>query len=310
VFWELFTESIQRYPGYTRSSVAWWETYAFSINPAMARRMSPSMPTMARVEMFGNERIKAIYANMPEDDFRQEYECEYVDESSAWISWDELRINQVPDLVCNIAKGVTAGREAIDATARLVASGKIESVFFGGLDIGRTRDATELFLTGRSTVNSFPLRVAITLEKTTFEEQADLVGYALDRLRIARLLIDRTGMGRQIAEQMEHAYPGKVIGVDFTNSTKAEWATHAKMLVQQKRTPLPNDRDIAYQIHSIKKMVSASKNIILDTAKNEKHHADKFWAWALSLSADRVELANIPIATARPVVHSVAEMLR
>ena len=39
------------------------------------RRLALAMTTAQRVETFGNERIKAIYANMPEEDFQQEFEC-------------------------------------------------------------------------------------------------------------------------------------------------------------------------------------------------------------------------------------------
>ena len=46
---------------------------------------------------------------------------------------------------------------------------------------------------------------------------------------------------------------------------------------------LPLDRDLAYQIHSIRRLKTASgtKNKY-DTEGNEKHHADKFWALALA----------------------------
>ena len=57
------------------------------------------------------------------------------------------------------------------------------------------------------------------------------------------------------------------------------------MLVQKRKTPLPVDRSLAYQIHSIKKIVTGSKNLVFDTSANEKHHADKFWAMALALAA-------------------------
>ena len=56
------------------------------------------------------------------------------------------------------------------------------------------------------------------------------------------------------------------------------------MLFQQKRVPLPVDRDIAYQIHSIKRKVTPAKNVVYDTDANEKHHADKFWSLMLALA--------------------------
>ena len=48
---------------------------------------------------------------------------------------------------------------------------------------------------------------------------------------------------------------------------------------------LPLDRELAYQIHSIKRKVTAAKNLTFDTERNEQHHADKFWAWALGIWA-------------------------
>ncbi len=64
------------------------------------------------------------------------------------------------------------------------------------------------------------------------------------------------------------------------------------MLMQKRKVPLPIDRDMAYQIHSIKRLVTPSKNLVFDTERNEKHHADKFWALALALNA-----AKSPVTT-------------
>lgn len=96
--------------------------------------------------------------------------------------------------------------------------------------------------------------------------------------------IDQNGIGRNLAENAAKRFPAKVAPENFTNETKRMWATDAKMLIQQNRTPLPVDKDLAYQIHSIKRMVTSSNNLVFDTDRNEKHHADKFWAWALALA--------------------------
>ena len=64
------------------------------------------------------------------------------------------------------------------------------------------------------------------------------------------------------------------------------------MLVQQRKAILPADREIGYQIHSIKRLVSLSKNLVFDTTRNEKHHADKFWAWALALAGHGATMAG------------------
>lgn len=290
VFWEIFKEKLRPYPGFTRKSTPWWEIYAFCVNVREARKLAPNMPTAHRVELFGNDRIKAIYANMSEEDFGQEYECLFSDESVSWITWDEIRNAQDDGLIWEKArctgKAVGAAYDAINRLAAHIAAGRIERVLVAGMDIGRTRDATELYFVGLG-ANSYPLRLAIELSTMPFDEQQAVINYALMSLPVLLLMIDQTGIGRNLAENAHKQHGAKVRGVDFTNESKLLWATDAKTLIQKGKTPLPHDRDLAYQIHSIRRMVTGSNNLVFDTDKAEKHHADKFWAWALGLAAVR-----------------------
>lgn len=283
-FWEVQTESLRKYPNYRRKTTPWWEVHAFCKNVREARKLAPAMSSFQRVDLFGNDRIKAIYANMPEEDFQQEYECFFQDEASAWISWDEIRAMQAlhsgPCLLVTV-KGDTGIDAALDAIDELVDLAGVEDVLAAGVDIGRTRNTTELFVCGVSTLEMVPLRLAITMDGCEFDDQYAVLARALERLAIKKMLIDQGGLGRNLAENLGKAFPVKAEGVDFTNQTKALWATNTKMKVQQRKVPIPIDRDLAYQIHSIKRKVTPSKNFVFDTEKNEKHHADKFWAWVL-----------------------------
>ena len=300
-FWEVFSQGLRAYPGYRRKTTPWWETYAFCVNPVEARKLAPGLTTAERVECYGNDRIKAIYANMPEEDFRQEYEGDFVDETTAWITWEEIKSIQDTEIVCVTAscygKAIDKALSAVDEVARLVSAGTIEAVLVGGIDIGRTRNTTEVFLTGLATTGAYPLRLAITLDNCEYDDQIEVMERVLSVLPVRSMLIDKNGIGNQLAEGLSNRYHGKAEGVNFTNASKALWATDAKMLVQQRKTPIPVDRDLAYQIHSIKKLITASKNLVFDTDTNEKHHADKFWAWALALAAAKSGLAPIQQGT-------------
>jgi phage FluMu gp28-like protein len=289
VFWEIFSEGLRAYPGYTRKRTPWWEVQAFCRNVREARGLAPGMGTSERVELFGADSIKAIFANLPLEDFRQEYEAEFVDETTAWVSWDEIKANQDPALVCESAamrgSDASAVFDAVERLARHVEDKSVERVFAGGLDVGRTRNTTELFLAGLSTSGQYPLRLMLTLEGVPFDTQKDVVARVMKALPVAKLLIDRNGLGMNLAEDMEREFPVKCEGVNFTQESKKLWATEHKMLLQQRKAPIPVDRELAYQIHSIKRKVTASKNMVFDTDRNEKHHADKYWAHALALSA-------------------------
>lgn len=307
-FWEVATEALRPYAGYTRKYTPWWEVHAFCTGVAAALCDAPGMETERRVGRFGNARIQALFANMPADDFRQEYECDFVNETSAWITWEEIRAAQSESLLCAVAAGresdVSSAMAAVDALADAIAGGQAEPHLAAGVDVGRTRNTSELYAVGLSTVDSYPLRLAVTLDNAPFAVQEDVIRYALVRLPILGLYIDRNGIGRNLAESLETSFRGQVVGVDFTNLSKQHWATDAKTLIQQGRTPLPADRDLAYQIHSIKRLVSQSRSLIFDTARNEKHHADKFWAWALALAVAKAVQA--PSQAPRLVVHDEA----
>lgn len=286
VFWEIYTQAMRPYPGYRRRITPWWHVYSFCLNVREAVRLAPAMMTAQRVELFGNDRIKAIFANMPLEDFQQEYEAAFVDETTAWITWGEIKAAQANPPECWAATAVAtltpALGEAIDGLAEALP--RMEKGLAVGVDIGRTRNTTEIFAVGLNPMNTYPLRLMLTLDNIEYDDQLTVLRWVLDRLPVVSMQIDRNGIGNNLAETVAKRYPSKAAGVNFTNETKRLWATDAKMLIQQSRTPLPVDRDLAYQIHSIKKLVTPSKNLVFDTERNEKHHADKFWAWALALS--------------------------
>lgn len=288
-FWEIFTQRLNRYPGYTRITTPWWAVQSFCIDVRRAIADAPSMLTSERVERFGNARIRTVFENMLQEDFRQEYEAEFVDESTAWITWEEIRDVEDEGLLwfkrsCSGTE-VGAAFEAIESLRQAIGERRAEFSFAGGMDIGRKRDATEIVLVGISNTGTFPVRLAITLEQSPFDDQWAVLDRIMETLPVARFFIDQNGIGMQLAETAGATWPGKAEGQQFTAASKALWATDAKMLIQKRKTPLPVDRGLAYQIHSIKRKPTSGAQMQYDVERNEKHHADKFWAWALALAA-------------------------
>jgi phage FluMu gp28-like protein len=289
LFWEIDTESFKSYPGFVRQQTFWWEVEAFCSDIKKAVKEAPYMTTEARVEKFATPRLRTIFENSIVEDFQQEYEAIYVDETTAWITWDEIRANQtLADGGCVIASSRGSVDEvlaAIDRLKALLQQGNIESVLSAGVDIGRTRNTSEVFVVGETTTGQFPLRAMLTMDNVSFDGQQAVLKRVLEIPNISKMLIDRNGIGMNLAENMETAFPSKAEGAQFTNEAKRLWATGLKMHFQQQRVPIPVDRDLGYQIHSIKRLVTPSKNLVFDTERNEKHHADKFWALGLAVAA-------------------------
>jgi len=93
----------------------------------------------------------------------------------------------------------------------------------------------------------------------------------------------------QLAENMETKFPGRVIKETFTNAKKAVWCGDFKIRLERRKIRLPKLRVVCAHIHSIRKKISASGNIIFDVDTSDKAagHADIFWALAMTTQFPR-----------------------
>ncbi|MBK8467745.1 MAG: hypothetical protein IPL32_18175 [Chloracidobacterium sp.] len=291
VFWEIYTEAFRKYPGYVRGMVPWWLTSSMCKDVRSATLLAPTLPTEDRVFQFGTPRLIQIFENMVLEDFQQEYECAWLDEAVSWIDWDLIKRNQAlaadGKLWYRKVRGVDAALQAVNEVAQMCIDARIEPTLVGGMDIGRKHDTTEIILLGKNShLESLPYRLHVSLDRTEFTQQKAVVRKVLDMLPVTNFLIDDSGLGMQLAEDITADYP-QAQGVTFTNEKKELWAVEAKLRCQKAEAQIPLERDLAYQIHSIRRKVTGANSSTFDTEANEKHHADMFWAWALALWAGK-----------------------
>ncbi len=290
LFYEIYSEILRAYPGYTRKRTPWWEIYAFCKDVRTARREAPFLLTDDRVRQFGNDRIMLLYENMLLEDFGQEFECDFVGSGDAWITFEEIKRAQSVDLLYRRAKGtgknISNALTAIDRLVDDIKAGKVEAILAGGLDVGRKKDTTELFFVGLGANGLLPLRLMISLSNMPFEFQEEIVFYAMRVLPVVRLLIDQTGLGRNLAENVVKAWPYKSAGVNFTQASKQMWASDLKKSLQGLAVRIPPERDLAYQLHSVKRVVRGTMlTFDVEQDSKERGHGDMFWALSLAISA-------------------------
>ncbi len=283
LFWEVMTESIRPWPLFARHTIPWWLINSLCNDVKIARQFAHDMTTGGRVEKYGTKPLREIFASMFLADFQQEFECDFVDETTAWISWEIIKRNQGVDHLWFTANGVDEALALIPQIVNAQNVGTMESTLTAGIDVGRHKHLTELLVTGKTTTGHMPLRMSISLDRVEYDDQEACFTQLFKVLPFTSVLIDRSGIGSQLAENLEREFPGMVEGVNFTNATKELWAVRARIEFERMHVPIPLDRDLAYQIHSIKKKVTAAGNATYDTEGNEKHHADKFWALALAV---------------------------
>lgn len=170
-----------------------------------------------------------------------------------------------------------------------------DAFLYGGYDVGRTTDASELILVEGG--EAVAVRVRKILKRTPFAEQKAVLESHLRAYRIKQLHIDATGMGANLAEDLQRGHPGVVRPVWFTQALKEELAVNLKKLFEDRKIVIPNDPNLIAQIHGIKRIAKA-QGFSYDSGRNKEiGHADAFWALALACRELGFSRQNVLTAT-------------
>lgn len=299
-FYEIITDH-EKYD-YERYNIAWWFCRDLCIDVSTAVQVAPSMSTVERVETFGTKIIKLIFKNTDYDTFRQEYECEFVDEAESYITLDLIYSN-VPgkregDLDLSLCSSMTdeeyweynrgidfQSYKDIDTAILNYDPACHGETLYLGFDVGRTHDATAIFLIGKMSDGKKRSFARIELRNVDFDTQEETILKAYKELPIYRGRMDMTGIGRPVYDKLHKTLGDRLEGVVFTPETKEIMAIDVKRGLEQREFLLENDKVFHQQIHSIKRTSNGGKYFKYDADRNEQGHADSFWAWALANSA-------------------------
>lgn len=193
--------------------------------------------------------------------WQQEYLLEFVDESTAFIPYDLILAAEVEDCLA----------EAWDPDHAYL-----------GMDIGRHRDLTVIWIDER-VGDVMWCRKVVELYNTPFAAQREVLFSLLPRVR--RAALDATGLGEQLAEEARSAFGWKVEPVKFTLETKADLAQALRLGFEDQKERIPKNLHIREALHSVRRVVTSAGNVRYDAERNERGHADHFWAKALAKHA-------------------------
>ena len=202
--------------------------------------------------------------------WRQEFCCEFVDESTSFMTHTLIRACQ-DERLSDAVNWDFLERPDMDICA--------------GVDIGRYRDVTAIWLWGRQGDTLITYGVVV-MEAATFTEQENALCRILDHRSIRRVCMDATGMGLHLTERLTERYgEHRVEKVIFTSAMKSELAGALRMMAERGLLRIPVDDRIANDWHSLSRMVSSGGHVRLDADRSSGGHADLFWAAALGIQA-------------------------
>lgn len=257
LFYQIYTEE-EKYPQYKRFRIPWWHCPVFVTDLVRAREEAENMTTEERVEKFGTQSLKEIFASFPTiEGFQQEYECSFLSDVGAFFPYDVL-ISAISDELPPVAAGAKFG------------------YFYLGVDVGRVRDATAIALVFQPfTGPAFLVNLEI-LFKLPFNEAFKKIEALIQLYKPLKVYIDRTGMGMPLAEELERRWGKMVEGVHFTAQNKAGMMTNLRGLMEKGELKIPRHQELILQLHSIER-----------DSYSAKGHDDAAWALALACAGLR-----------------------
>ncbi|KJR41904.1 Terminase-like protein [Candidatus Magnetoovum chiemensis] len=196
------------------------------------------------------------------DVWAQEYEAQFLDEATAFITYDLI----------NAAENDNAG-----APFRYQGG----SVYVG-MDIGRRKDLT-VIAAAEAVGDVLWVRELVTMQRQTFSAQEQEVGRIIRQYKPLRVCVDQTGMGEKFVEDLQLKYGNIVEGALFTAAVKLDLANALKRKFEDRLIRIPAGQEIRDDIHSVKKITTSAGNIRFDAERSEHSHADRFWALALAV---------------------------
>lgn len=199
-----------------------------------------------------------------EDAWAQEYELKWLDEATAWLSYDLINSVEHDD----------AGQPD-----------KYQGGFcYIGNDIGRKKDlwVAAVF---EEIGDVLWLRELSTMQRKKFAEHDAEMDRLFEKYKVARLLMDETGMGAKPVEDAKARYGEDMVeGVTFTLGSKLAMATVGKAAFEDRKIRIPlGDDALRRDLHKLRKIPTPTGAPRFDAASDSEGHADRTWAMFLAL---------------------------
>ena len=161
---------------------------------------------------------------------------------------------------------------------------KLPGPFYLGYDVGRKKDLSVLTLL-HGVGDHLVMADLQVLEKKKFSEQRAFLRRYLSDPRIISAQIDATGLGMNLAEDMQDEFgANRVHDVMFTNPVKHELAVPMKRRFEDRTISIFDELKLHADLRSVKTEATSSGNVIFTAEAGETDgHADRFWSLALAI---------------------------
>ena len=214
------------------------------------------------------------------DAWAQEYELKWLDEASAWLSFE--LIDGVEHDAAGVPEHYTGGP------------------CFVGVDIAARNDLFVIWVV-EQLGDVYWTREIITRKRASFAEQDALLDDVFMRYRVLRACMDQTGMGEKPVQDAQRRHgSSRVEGVLFTGPNKLTLATLGKEAFEDRKIRIPlGDSALRTDLHKLQKVVSPTGSPRFVAESDHNGHADRAWACFLALNAASGSFGPVTVLSRR-----------
>lgn len=213
--------------------------------------------------------IDDLIAENSKEEFEQLFLCQFADDNSSAFKFADLQLCQVDSL-----------DEWHDFKPFYQRPFGNREVWLG-YDPAFTGDRAALAIVAPPRVEGGDYRV---LHKQTFhgmdyETQASRIKQFCDDYNVSRIVIDKTGMGSGVFQEVKKFYP-TVQGLDYNADLKNEMVLKTQNLIQKRRLKFDSgDNDIVTSFMTVRKRITVTGKITYVSDRSEDaSHGDLSWA--------------------------------
>jgi len=229
----------------------------------------------------------------------QEYLVLYIDEATAFLSYDliakceDAEIEPEPAWVTALLGEAVEMHQIYLATKELPPSFEVldatrldGDAFYLGFDVARRRHGSVIWL-NRDRQGVQETVAVIRMKNVPFFVQKVVLFSLLAHPQMRRGCIDQTGIGAQLAEEAIDRFGDSLVeGITFNIASKELLATGLKQKMEDGIPRIPAEVYIRNSFHAIKKLPTGTGHFRFDAEASDKTgHSDEFWASALALHA-------------------------
>ncbi len=232
-----------------------------------------------------NRNIEELKKGLNDEDaWSQEYELQWLDDASNWLSFE---------LIGSAEHDRAGDPEAYEGYH-----------CFAGVDIGTRNDLFVIWVLEQMG-DVYWTREIIARRRISFLEMDKLIEDVFFRYRIIRMCMDQTGMGEKPVEDAKRTHgTGRVEGVIFTAANKMTMAQLGKEAFEDRKIRIPmGDKDLRADLHKLKKVTGPTGTPRFVADSDSTGHADRAWACFLALNAaagEHIEYAYHPVRRETP----------